>query len=304
MNKATFVNEIPNEIKGNEVPTLNLVKTMIPEGLTPEDGLSPFKCEYTSFDTNLFEQKGNKLVLKDLDGMKSYKICIWDSIGSEQTFASNSPSQNLELNGFTYRSTPTSFEMEAKYVDYPSVYELGLTQVEITNNENKIVIGMMDLLSNYFDYDESSQIYTLKSDYTDFSLNVSYSLKNKNNGYMYYNVQIDKSLNGKTGIFSDSSSSGGTTRLYAQISSEGQLQIVGAESKSVYTNCICLYGSLTKSDGSKLILVNPKIKVSVSKSDVVNGYPTYELVNQMIQGYVKSKIQSLESRIKALEGKI
>ena len=31
MNKATFVNEIPNEIKGNEVPTLSLVKSMIPE---------------------------------------------------------------------------------------------------------------------------------------------------------------------------------------------------------------------------------------------------------------------------------
>ena len=31
MSKATFVSEIPNEIKGNEVPTLNLVKSMIPD---------------------------------------------------------------------------------------------------------------------------------------------------------------------------------------------------------------------------------------------------------------------------------
>ena len=29
MNKATFVNEIPSKIEGNEVPTLNLVKSMI-----------------------------------------------------------------------------------------------------------------------------------------------------------------------------------------------------------------------------------------------------------------------------------
>ena len=29
MSKATFVSEIPNEIKGNEVPTLNLVKSML-----------------------------------------------------------------------------------------------------------------------------------------------------------------------------------------------------------------------------------------------------------------------------------
>ena len=33
MSKATFVNEIPSKIEGNEVPTLNLVKSMIPEKL-------------------------------------------------------------------------------------------------------------------------------------------------------------------------------------------------------------------------------------------------------------------------------
>ena len=76
MNKATFVNEIPDEIKGNEVPTVELVQKMIP-------------------DTSNFAEKGHTHMVSEISGLEIPGVDTSNLAPKEHTHTSEDISDKI-----------------------------------------------------------------------------------------------------------------------------------------------------------------------------------------------------------------
>ena len=131
MSKATFVSEIPNEIKGNEVPTLNLVKSMIPEVVhefNPES--SPEKYIFKIKPDSLLSIRGD-FQTKDLS--KDY-VLQYGVYGKEDKV-----SLEFEINGKTIKEFGIIDKFEYKYDN--NTYALCFHEPLTENTEIMVLIN-------------------------------------------------------------------------------------------------------------------------------------------------------------------
>ena len=343
MNKATFVNEIPSKIEGNEVPTLNLVKSMltsenisdrisefIPE-TTPEKYV--FKTQENSISTIQTDDYQTKDLSKRYELMYNWGSSFKFTINGESKsdfgvidkfeIKNRNPRIALVFHEPLTKNTEIQVEIndEGNITNEVVYAEIIPEQIKTDINQNQVMSSQC--VSGYVSSAEltSNQISDRIQEYTTRKIGgevIEYTINGKNSQQLDF-CKINESWGPFTCnvlVFDSKIYTNNTVSLKygtqsKEINSEGDYEDFG--DFTIFprnTTFVLAPRTYHLSNGDYTITIEFETQGPLEIVAKVRNTKEITTMNEdqlmtanAVRGYVQEKLAALESRITALEGK-